>query len=1485
MLKKIQFIIKNYSKILEQHFLWSKYNLYNDHLPEEIPLSACQKRFYFLEKMQGNTSAYHVNVLRSYKGKINLDVLENIINQFIIKNEILRTTFHLKDTSPYQKINKPFPFKLEVYDLKDKTAEFINPFIEKLTLELFDLEKVPLFRICVIYTENEEFKILFKFHHIIWDGWSYFRFYSQLQEAYNFFLEKNTMKIANPPLQYQHFSFLERKRTKKIPAAIKDFYIDYFSKYQPNDIKFLKSGPTKSKKANETMVFLPTELQSKIRKESKRFKITLNTYLLTTFLLLLRKYSVSDTVSTLMPRFSRFHPRIQSIFGPMLNALPVIQEISPDMTFLSILTNVKNTIDTLCKYDKIPIDRILEELPNKNIGSFDFLFNYMSSAWAKRIDLNGMSARDELILTPELPYAMTFYTTAVEQEDGEKIIFIIAYQKERISDEMATIISQNYLNLLATVANNPEIKMKDLYLGYESDSRPNYLKLPAIAAPIKTLPALYLENYQKFAKNPCIKQGESVVSYKELHQLFLHYFSLIKNQGVEKNRIVIIAGLRDERMLAAILAVMSSNMAFFLLDINSNSTYLSSAIFQVNPLLCLVADDATNSYETKLVQLLDESVPTIQLTKKPSTKKIPSLAEVKKQVEQIDKDDLAYVVFTSGTTGKPKGIKGSHHGLAHFIEWQIGEFNIKESDRCAQITGLSFDVVLRELFTPLLAGATLVVPDNPNWLEEQQFFQWIIKEKISFFHMVPTIFSMLMKELDNHSHSLVFPNLRWAFFAGEPLHSQLIHSIRSKTYGFTKIVNLYGPSETTLAKAYYLVPYHPIPGIQPIGQPIKKAEVYVLNAKDELCSIGEPGEIVIRPAFHCLGYLQPGSRRFKVNRFTKDSQDKLFYTGDIGYYDFQGLIHICGRADNQIKINGIRIELDTINSVIKNSANVKASAVVCKTHNNSQMIIAYLSPHNKPSSTQDYIEKIESNIHNNLPQYMMPKLFVVLDELPILPSGKVNRKALSEREVQLPSAEILVLPSTPSEKALHKIWGTLMNSSSFSINDSHFNLGFNSLTVIQAIIDIRSQMGVHLRPQNFVDYPTLKKLAAYIDTLDSSEQSQLTVSCLSIKTLKDQLVRYKPIAPAQKAHSLLHEPKEILLTGATGFFGSYLLLALLRKYPHALIHCLVRSKDETEGLSRIMQALKQIESQDLEAYQSRIQVVRGELEDQLFKLNADEYHHLAEKIDAIYHCGAFVNFLYDFEYLKQANVDGTYHVIRFAAEHHLKPISYISTAGIFPANEAFSKIEFNEDMSINFDDSLNLYGGYAQSKWVAEQLMHQAKARGIPVSIYRLGRISGDSQNGFWPKHDFLYCLLDTINQLKIVPNLAISVDLIPVNLAAKMLVEIEAKEQYQGKTYHLINPNRLSMSQLQTLLSVKHKFDLLSYQEWHHQIMQTIMSGQKTAILPFMGLLPKRIEEMPRLKFDRRFNVKNVVSALNGSNLQFCKIDYPLLFKYLYQK
>lgn len=455
----------------------------------------------------------------------------------------------------------------------------------------------------------------------------------------------------------------------------------------------------------------------------------------------------------------------------------------------------------------------------------------------------------------------------------------------------------------------------------------------------------------------------------------------------------------------------------------------------------------------------------------------PGCAELP-ELPTLTQDSPAYVIFTSGSTGPPRGVLGRHGSIAQFLAWERERFAVGPGDRCAQLTNLSFDPVLRDLFLPLTSGAACCLPDLSCLLTAETVVPWLDRERITILHSVP---SLAQWWLAGRPGGGTLESVRWVLFAGEPLPGSLVRAWRRAFPRSGRIANLYGPTETTQARCAWIVPTDVQPGVQPVGHPLPSTQALVLSPAGRPCGIGEVGEIAIRTPFRSLGYVggaKESRRGFEPSPFRQDEADLLFRTGDRGRYRADGSLEVLGRLDDQVKIRGVRVYPSEVAASIGRHPGVAAVAVVCqRAGDGREALVAYVVRAARQSVT---VSHLAGFLRDELPPAMIPSRFVFLDRLPVTPNGKVDRRRLALMGEAAPDSSVHEAPRTDTEWRVAALWNELLGVERVGIHDSFFALGGDSLAAMQLVSRIQRAFGVELTVAVVLEAQTVAGVAEAI---------------------------------------------------------------------------------------------------------------------------------------------------------------------------------------------------------------------------------------------------------------------------------------------------------------------------------------------------------------------------------------------------------------------
>ena len=1103
---------------LEEHVVAASKNNLVSLLPitkiQNPPLSFAQQRLWFLDQLEGKSPAYNMSLTVRLRGQLNVLALEKAISEIIHRHEILRTNFNNINGSPVQTINESGQFELPIVELRRGIDRLENHLKEERT-NTFDLANDSLIRAKLLRLNAQEHVLVITLHHIIFDGWSMGILSRELSALYSAFCQGNPVPLAKLPLQYADFAVQQQEQFTK---AVWQTQLAYWRK-QLSDAPPVLNLPTDNPRpAIQTFIgkrefrILSPSLSKSLGVLSKREGVTLFMTLLSAFKILLARWSGSDDILVGSPLAGRNRLEIEPLIGLFLKTVVLRTKLTDNPSFLELLRRVKEVTLGAFEHQDIPFEKLVEELqPERSLGYtpiFQVLFN-MANMGQSSLELPGLNI-EPISSKSDAPAKFDLTLYVKETKSGIKLDLV--YNAKLFAPSRMVQMLEQLEYLLAQIVASPERAIADLSL--VTPQAQSILPNPRDILPqvkYELVPDRFRTWVHSSPEQIAISQGDQQWTYEQLSVKAHALAQQLVRNGLRPGEVIAVSGDRSFGLMVSIVAVLLSGGVLLTLDRNlpQKRQGLMLEAAKATQVL-LVADDISEVEGLKELKELVEVDPdtgtakqTSQQNTEPNTINLPPISPT----------DAAYIFFTSGTTGTPKGVMGTHQGLAHFLDWQQKTFAIEPQDRCAQLTGLSFDVVLRDIFLPLTSGATLILPDANHHLGGDYVIPWLSREQISVVHTVPTLAKTWLKNLPTEA---ALSTLRWVFLAGEPLTKSLVEGWREAFPQSGVIVNLYGPTETTLAKCFYIVPESIHSEIQPIGRPLPATQALVLSKQNRLCGIGEAGEIVLRTPFRTKGYInapEENSQGFVRNPFRNDQEDLLYYTGDIGRYGIDGSLEILGRIDNQIKIRGILIEPEEVSQVLAKHTGVKEALVIASENQlGEQCLVAYVIFQQAAELDELTVSKLRQFIKQRLPDYLVPRAIVTLEALPLTPNGKVDYRALpTPNWSQLGEAESFIAPGTAVEESLAAIWQEILLVERVGIHNNFFELGGHSLLATQIISRIREVMAVELPLRILFEFPTVAELALAIKRHQSTNDATPELPKISPLARRKRQIKRPPI--------------------------------------------------------------------------------------------------------------------------------------------------------------------------------------------------------------------------------------------------------------------------------------------------------------------------------------------------------------------------------------
>ncbi|HEX3683070.1 MAG TPA: amino acid adenylation domain-containing protein [Bryobacteraceae bacterium] len=1040
---------------------------------QEHALSTTQSRIWYYEQLVPGNRLYNLPSVLELIGPLDVTSLEAAVNKIIERHRILTATFEDRNGAPVQIIRPNLRISVPVIDLRNLSGEEADQEIRRLALEhgkyLFDLRKGPLLKLTIISVSENRNIALFNTHHIVGDQWSAAILMKELAICYPAIAAGVTPNLA--PLKVQYTDYIRWEQQALSQAAIgphvawwerrlqgplsrvelpADYHCDYGSDYRGHNIQMK----------------LDASVTKQFRAICQKAGATLFMGMLAGFKLLLHRLTSQTDIVLGTPIANRGRNEFEPLIGLFLNVLVLRTEVQGNFSFVNLLQRIRETVLGAWAHKDVPFEMLVSKLQiEREFGRhpvFDILFNYLNTPPISVV-FGNIVARPLRLADSESRFAITLY---IQEQEDEGLAFELEYQRARLSEARMRQVMHQFQYLLEQIARSPEKG-----IGEYSLAAPDHRHLLAdptahLVSPQTTSIGKLFENCAyKHPDRTAITQLERSWTWRDFHRTVSSLVVQLQEKGLKKGDVVAVCGPRCFGVISAMTAALSSGGILLPIDPALPPSQRSIMLREARARFLFVTEPEPMCDRPEMVVMLlgKDDVLTGELVPMPD----------------VSPSDPAYIFFTSGTTGVPKGVLGVHKGLSRFVEWQQRTFRVGPEDRCSQLIGLSFHIVLRDIYLAVSSGASLYLPDTDMTLAPEQILPWLEKNQITVIHTVPTVAASWLSHVPP---GVSLRSVRWIFSGGEPLRDTFLRRWRSNFPQAGPIVNFYGSTEATLAQCFNPLDPDLIPGIQPVGRPLPGTQALVLRNGNQLCGLGEPGEIAFRSQFLTAGYINApdqNRKRFLPNPFTGEESDRIYLMGDRGRLRPDGQLEVLGRIDTQIKIRGVRIELGEIESALCLHPAVRdAAAKLWNDGGDDFQLAGYITLRPGLSATA---EELRKHCRGLLQDAKVPTAFVVLDRLPFTRNGKLDRRALPKAANPLGSAKPPVVARTPIEETLCSIWSTLLHKETVGVHDNFFEIGGHSLLATHVSARVRSAFEIDAPLAWLLQGPTIAELAVHIE--------------------------------------------------------------------------------------------------------------------------------------------------------------------------------------------------------------------------------------------------------------------------------------------------------------------------------------------------------------------------------------------------------------------
>ncbi|WP_126651527.1 non-ribosomal peptide synthetase [Chryseobacterium aureum] len=1023
--------------------------------PARIPLSFSQERLWFLDRLQGSVE-YHIPFALRLSGDLDREALFLSLKEIVNRHEVLRTVIHSDEGVGYQEVLAADDWGLSYQDIAADVSVLPGD-LQAFLSAPFDLSRDYMFRSCLYDLGGNEYVLAGVFHHISSDGWSQGILIGEFVELYHSYVSGKESGLMPLSLQYVDYALWQRNN---LEGAVLDRQLSYWED-QLKDVKVLElptdyRRPALQSFSGASLSFeLDGSLSAGISSLSREEGVTVFMTLLGAFKVLLSRYSGQEDICVGTPVANRTRKELEGMIGFFVNTLALRSQVAGEKSFRDFLQDIRHTTLEAYDHQQVPFEKVVERVARTRDMSvtplFQVMFVLQNTPDSVEIELDGLSLRN---YESQEQQTSKFDLTITIEESASGFSVNMNYCKDLFREETIRSMFIHYQELLQSIVASPATLVGELSLLTVEEKHQLLEAFNDTAADYpedKTVIDLFEE---QAATTPdataAVYEGRSL-TYRELDERSNQLARILIAKGVSAEDLVGISMNRSVEMIIGILGILKSGGAYVPIDPDYPQAR-KEYMLEDSGIKLLLSDNgfAYDRNPVDIIVLTDDWSGFDDI----SGDKIERAASA---------SNLAYVIYTSGSTGKPKGVAIAHSSLSNFLLGMVDRLEMENMKTFLSVTTYTFDIFYLELFTPLILGAKVIILDKLSIRDGHKLQKAIEIYTPDFMQATPSTWQMLIDSSWENKEKVT------VLTGGEAINESLKNSLTAIS---TTVWNLYGPTEAAIwATAQKLKGSEKVN----IGKAISNISLYILDKNDTVLPVGVAGELCIGGSGVARGYLnneELTNERFIANPFK--AGERIYKTGDLARWMADGNIEFIGRIDNQVKIRGHRIELGEIEDVLSGLPEVTQSCVLARAdEHGDKKLVAYVVLAGDLDK-----EALQSQLQETLPEYMVPRLWMKLDEMPLTSNGKLDRKALPEIEASLLSANDYVAPTTETEEKLARIWQELLGIEKVGIHDNFFELGGHSLLAFKIITHINKVFDTDIRMALLFEFPTIFQLAA-----------------------------------------------------------------------------------------------------------------------------------------------------------------------------------------------------------------------------------------------------------------------------------------------------------------------------------------------------------------------------------------------------------------------
>ena len=1081
-----------------------------------FPMSFAQQRLWLFQQLQPESTAYNITGALRLSGNLDIQALEQALQKIVQRHEILRTTFREVQDEPSQCVQADANLILEQQVLAETSLneqlQICHQTAARLAKHVFDFQAGPLIKLQLLTLSKDEYVLLSVVHHIISDGWSMGVFVDELMKFYvSRQQDKPATDLPELEIQYGDYALWQREW---FSGDVRARQMDYWQK-QLAGMPSLISLPTDYPRppvqrflgATKT-VQLSAQTTLALRILANQENVTMNMVLLTVYFILLHRYNQEQDLVVGTPVANRNQHELEPLIGFFANTLVLRVQIQPHLSFRELLQHVKATALAAFEHQDCPFEQLVDQLRPERSLSFSPLIQTLFTFQAAPEQVFKLPDVNISHLQLERENAQ-FDLALMASENPNDISLEFGYNTDLFKTATIDAMAQHYVNVCQAISDNSELSCGSIPL-METTEYDTVLKAwnQSRRVELDDCSVMFAIDRQ-VQLNPnaiAVVCNQQSLTYAELIQQSEKIAKLLVHSGVCQGELVGLCIEPGLQMLVAMLGIIKAGAAYVPIDpyypehrlkLIVESAGIRSIVSQkeLTATLCTVQSDVQITLHFIEDLLFAEPIQTC--------------------LPEIQGEHLIYMIFTSGSTGVPKGAAVQHQSFANLVlNWYVSEYDLSEAKSTLVSTSLSFDLTQKNFFAPLAIGGTLYLYRQREY-DPSSIINLIHRYQIGWINTTPSAFYPLTDAASDQPELL--ESLKYVFLGGETISLSRMQPWLDAAKHSTQIINSYGPTECTDVCLYFnIAPIDEyLEKTVPLGAAIDNARLYVVDEVLNPLPFGLPGELCVGGLGVGVGYLNDNSRsaeRFLPDPFSSRPGSRLYRTGDQVKFTLERGFEFLGRSDHQVKVRGFRIDLSEIELSLSNHHSIKEAVVIAKANDGQATeLTAYLVAQNVLE-----LRDIREYLAQRLPHYMLPQKWLILDALPLTPSGKVDRRAFPDNAERLieGSSEKQV-PDNEIEEKLLEIWQQVLQLSDIGTQQNFFDLGGHSLSATQIVSRIKQTFTLDMPISVIFEKPSIVEQAEWIlttqfDDFDDDEQLQLLneLSPLSVDELDSEIGQF-----------------------------------------------------------------------------------------------------------------------------------------------------------------------------------------------------------------------------------------------------------------------------------------------------------------------------------------------------------------------------------------